>query len=1398
MKLYIVTIIAAFLFSSTIQAQDTMSQPVNVGSKTSSFTYTDTKNTVNFSNDYGQSSNDVFYKFTLTRAMDVKISHCDSELGDTYVHLLDANGNLIAENDDDWEYEYCSNPMNSFLYMTGLPAGTYYVVSEGYSQNGNITTTIEGISPMDVYSQDIGSKASSFTFTDTKNTINSANNYTGQESNDVFYKFTLTRPMDVYISHCGSALQDTYLHLLGESGNLIDENDDDYEYDFCEGSILNSFLLMPNLNAGTYYVVSEGYGEDNGNITTTIQGVRPYSSTSQNAGLDPSTDQNYILTITPTEATSDVSTLSADQSIQTLQYFDGLGRPVQTVQRKITPQRKDMVSTVEYDGVGRDYLQWLPTPVADNQGAFVKLNDISNLARNVHADSRPFNETIFESSPLNRVIGQKGSGAAWNTHPGNMSYQTNTAAEVAYYYVNSNNQLQRDANGYTANTLFKTVVADPDTKTTTEYKNKEGQVIMKRSSSNIDTYYVYNDLGQLSYVIPAIAADNLTAQTPYTDDNIILKQYCYLYKYDERGNCIQKRLPGCDWINMVYDKADRLILSQDGNQRLKKQQDKKQWTITKYDVLGRVIMTGLTYIDSLKTHLNLNTDYKTQLITETYTNGEYSVQFFPTATALTINYYDDYNFLSLVTNGSSLQYVTPPSGYGTRYNSYKGLLTGTRTYILDGSNNYTSSADYYDYRGRVIQTRSTNHLTGFDIAYNAYDFSGHIINTKKTHDITGQTPIDELYTYFYDHAGRPTITKYKIDAKDEITLSSNSYDEMGRLTTKTRHTGADTETYNYNIRNWTTKIASGEFEENLYYNSNPVGNTACFNGNISYSTWTYGGVSKGYAYTYDALNRLLDATSKQGTSTQGNGYFNEKFTYDNHGNIKTLKRWKDNVLIDDLAMHYRFNEQSNQLDWIADSGINQNLYSVKEYQNKSTATSNEFSYDVNGNMTKDLDRDIVTIKYNVLNLPDIIQFKYGNQIRNLYDAGGHKLKAEYYTNNDPLLQPLNPGEIHNFIVDPSGNQSYDFSGTAYIDNFEYTNESPTTDYQLDKVYNPEGYAMYPTSTSVQYNYYRKDHLGDNREVWRAAYRRRLPNGSSTTVAAATVQQTQYYPSGLPWAEGIGQDVQHRKYNGKEFIEMHGYDTYDYGARGMYAAIGRFSTPDPLCEMKPWQSPYMYCSGNPVNRIDPTGLADILPEGKVVCTAPRLDKNKSNSSSPSVKFIDTNMNKPNITPPMPSFNMPTNPNNVVKNNKDSKSEKDKNEELLNTLNMFLATIAINLETKELITKYVLDAAKIGKGAEALGKVCTAFGKMSPWLTGGIAIAKILNDPSTKNIIAGIGNTGMSLMGPEISWVSSVGDLTGVSDKTYTKIGNYVNYGAYNSYVNFNQNIQNIVYSLILGQ
>ncbi len=88
------------------------------------------------------------------------------------------------------------------------------------------------------------------------------------------------------------------------------------------------------------------------------------------------------------------------------------------------------------------------------------------------------------------------------------------------------------------------------------------------------------------------------------------------------------------------------------------------------------------------------------------------------------------------------------------------------------------------------------------------------------------------------------------------------------------------------------------------------------------------------------------------------------------------------------------------------------------------------------------------------------------------------------------------------------------------------------------------------------------------------------------------QVTHYYPFGGVYGDaGSDPELQSHKYNGKELDRMHGLDWYDYGARNYDAVVPMWTSRDPLCEKKPWLSPYVYCSGNPVNRIDPDGRDD---------------------------------------------------------------------------------------------------------------------------------------------------------------------------------------------------------------
>lgn len=207
--------------------------------------------------------------------MEVTISHCGSTLSDTYVSLLDASGTLIDYNDDYAGTGACSSILHSYLKKE-LDAGTYYVVSEGFSQNGIILTQVSGIVinlPGDSMQDPVivGTYDNSFEYSNTQNTTNFTNQHTVRTPNDVFYKFTLSRKMQVTISHCGSLI-DTYMFLLDASGNTITSNDD-YSGDGACTTSLHSFI-QKTLDPGTYYIVSEAFA-GTGIITTNISGYVP-------------------------------------------------------------------------------------------------------------------------------------------------------------------------------------------------------------------------------------------------------------------------------------------------------------------------------------------------------------------------------------------------------------------------------------------------------------------------------------------------------------------------------------------------------------------------------------------------------------------------------------------------------------------------------------------------------------------------------------------------------------------------------------------------------------------------------------------------------------------------------------------------------------------------------------------------------------------------------------------------------------------------------------------------------------------------------------------------------------------------------------------------------------------
>ena len=267
--------------------------------------------------------------------------------------------------------------------------------------------------------------------------------------------------------------------------------------------------------------------------------------------------------------------------------------------------------------------------------------------------------------------------------------------------------------------------------------------------------------------------------------------------------------------------------------------------------------------------------------------------------------------------------------------------------------------------------------------------------------------------------------------------------------------------------------------------------------------------------------------------------------------------------------------------------------------------------DSNGNMTADLDRDIVAIRYNLLNLPDTVQFRNGSAIVNYYTADGKRTGSKYLTPQTTVVIPA--GQT---FVSTSGTAAMSSHVTARRGSLEYAGADFESD-TLIRIHNGDGYL---DCSEQDFRYFVRDYQGNIRTVYGSAVAKLIPveppfsltnrgaiGGDKPPIRptpiehTVTYQRMQYYPFGLPYEAHYQPEEQPYKYGGKEFIELHGYDSYDFDARMYYPALCRFMTMDPLCEKYYSISPYAYCNNNPVKYIDPDGrdIWEINDVGKIV-------------------------------------------------------------------------------------------------------------------------------------------------------------------------------------------------------
>ena len=663
-------------------------------------------------------------------------------------------------------------------------------------------------------------------------------------------------------------------------------------------------------------------------------------------------------------------------------------------------------------------------------------------------------------------------------------------------------------------------------------------------------------------------------------------------------------MPGGSWTEMVYDKLNRVVATQDGELKAA-----SQWLVTKYDKLGRPSVTGFISTSNDRTSLQGQVDGNS-ILYETLSGASYSNKLAPViTTVLSTTFYDNYDFLSSITGGTDYTFdaslaLPTLEPLATNASANQGRVTGVQIAILNpeaGMPGDLLTVTYYDKFGREIQTFADNHLGGIEIMSNRYNFVGELIenvllhNTNQSPDVTKR--IYKLYTY--DHRGRLLRLTQQIDEDDPVIIAEHHYDELGQLIEKNLHaTECDSflqsVDYTYNIRGWMTGInqlsadgatvgstpmgkGSGDswsdlFALSLKYNEGIDGlnGTALYNGNISSMLWQSPEEtnSLGYVFAYDKLNRLSEA--QYGEVLQGSGpsytipsnalkdrFKLENLSYDRNGNILSLDRYgmtgaSTYGLMDDLSYSYRTN--SNTLLSVADAGSNTIIAGVDQFIRVGTS---DFQYDQNGNLANDPNKGF-DYTYNHLNKP-FSAIKGADTLEWVYSADGTKLKQK--------------------IVESSSTTYHDYVGSFfYIDDV------------LAHFQHEEGRILVNGSTH-QYEYNLTDHLGNIRLSFADVNDDGKIDVNATGVNAEVLQIDHYYPFGMRMgglSYNSGTENRYR-YNSKEYHQELGLGLYDYGFRWYDPVIARFVSVDPLAEKFTHNAVYAYAENRPIDGIDLEGL-----------------------------------------------------------------------------------------------------------------------------------------------------------------------------------------------------------------
>lgn len=838
---------------------------------------------------------------------------------------------------------------------------------------------------------------------------------------------------------------------------------------------------------------------------------------------------------------SNLPSISDAQRSTTVSYLDGLGRPVQQIAVKASPDNGagafDMVQLNQYDAQGRASKNYLPYTTSVNNGTY-HTSAVTEQASFYTAtndqivnDNYPFSITVFENSPLGRAKEQGAPGTEFQpgSHTQRISYSYNTGAtaddleEVRKFNVDGSS-----SGFYTANLLdriettnadgYKEIIFTDERGLTIARKKQLDETIAGATVGWLQTYYVYDDFHQLKYIIsPKGQAALKTAG--WVLNSTILNSYVFQFVYDYRGRLIQKKTPGQAWMYYAYDKLDRLVLAQDGNLRAL-----SKWAFVKYDDQGRAVMQGLyknttqttlaaiqALVDGL--YVSGNTTYPDNAFFETrgtvlhgYTNTS-----FPKANAdasaievLNVSYYDNYDFDS---NGAD-DYAYTAQGLTGEVNlppvTTAALATGNKKLVV-GTTTWLYTYIFYDRYGHTVQSRTNNHLSAAidNLTTYVYDDEGKVTISKTYHNAGSGRTTTVINKYTYDSKGR-LLKVYQNNnsaAADQL-MAQYTYNALGQIVDKKLHettVGSNTFLQSIDLRytisgqiasiNNASLIADGGatnddandyFGMELLYQGTDasLGNTARYSGDISAIKWKNIGAASG----------ITDQRSY-------------KYTYDKSGKLKAAAS--------QVCSGSAWNKENNVQNESITYDRNGNIVTLQRYQRKYNTPATPFVSDVVDNLTYTYSSSIGDQLVKVEDAATSAGgFTNGANVATeyTYDANGSMLTDQNKKINNVVYNILGkPTTILftdnrriDYVYDAAGNKltmkTYAVGGaltltTDYVNGFVYENSV------LSFFSSPEGRVV-NNAGALEYQYAIADHQGNTRIVF-----------SSVTPAASSSSAT---------------------------------------------------------------------------------------------------------------------------------------------------------------------------------------------------------------------------------------------------------------------------------------------------